>query len=181
MRRKIHEDTRRDFMKRPFVPLCIFLLIGILMSHYRERFIPIHYLVWAILASMIVLFLYEKAFLLFLAISIVLLGSYIYGQSMVGDILGGALLNEGTISAGILKEASYKRGYIEYEVELLGLDFDAQKKNIKINKNAQLKIYISSTGESDFTVNDVIEIKHSKVTRLLKSKYDENDNSYEIF
>jgi len=168
-------------LKRPFIALCIFLFIGIIGVYFLQYSIPIHYILYSAIISFVILFLYERGFVILLFFTIILLGGYLYEQNIVGDILLDAASDNIIISAKILKQGSLKKGFSEYDVEILSL-FDGEiNKIIKVNKNAKLKIYDSADAESSFIVNDVIEIQYSKVAKSFKNMSDSELNSYDLF
>lgn len=125
--------------------------------------------------------IYEKAFQILLMFTIVMLGAYLYGQSMAGDILLEIAPSNTIIEVEILKEAASKRGYTEYEVEIKNLFIDLKNKNIKINKKALLNLYESGAEYFVPTVGNVIEIKNIKVKKLLKDYEEDEVNGYELF
>lgn len=127
-------------MKKPFATSCIFLFIGIIGSHLFKYDVPMYYVVFTILLSLVVFLFYDRGFLIFFLLTLAVLGGYIYNQSIQGDVLLNTGQNNRRIGVRILKEGIYKNGFVEYEVEILNLYLDQSKTPIQVNKNAQLKI-----------------------------------------
>lgn len=168
-------------MKRPFITLCIFLFIGIISAHFIKYSVPMYYLIFVVILTLVSLLFYERVYKLLLILTIITLGAYLYGQSMVGDILLEVAPSNTTIGVEILKEASSKRGYTEYEVEIKSLFIGAKNKSIKVNKKAQLNLYESEAEYFLPTVGDVVEISNIKVKKLLENYREDEINGYELF
>ncbi|QUH21129.1 ComEC/Rec2 family competence protein [Alkaliphilus sp. B6464] len=168
-------------MKRPFISLCISLLIGIVGAYLLNYSISIYYVLYATIIALVVLLFYERVFAIFILLTVVTLGAYLYGQSIAGDILLNSAPLNTVINVKVLKEGSVKKGFSEYEVEILSLSTDKINKNVKVNKNAQLKIYQSLGRESVLNVDDIIEIDNTRVIKLLQNMNVGKSNSYELF
>ena len=168
-------------MKRPFVSLFIFILIGILCAHYFQYDISIIYLVLATAISLIVFMLWERGSIFFILLTASILGAYLYGQSIIGDTILKSAPENKTVIARILKEGSFNRGFTEYEIDVLSFVDKETRKTITINKKAQLRVYESVSDQSIFMVDDILKIKNIRVRKLLDHKDDIKPNSYELY
>lgn len=168
-------------LKRPFVILCIFLFIGIMVSYLFNCFISIYYVIFFVLLTLISLLVYKKAFNILFVLTVAVLGVYLYGQSITGDGLLETSTHNSIVKAKILREASFKKGYSEYEVEIISIFADKNSRGIRIGQKVQLNIYQSAAGDHIFTVGDIIEIKNINVRKLLKDYDKDMEDKYELF
>lgn len=168
-------------LKRPFVTLCIFLFAGIVISYLFNYFISIYYVVFFVLLALISLLVYRKAFNILFVLTIAVLGVYLYGQSITGDRLLEMSTHNSIVKAKVLKEVSFKKGYSEYEVEIISIFADKNSRGIKIGQKAQLNIFQSAAEDPMLTVGDIIEIKNINVRKLLKDYDKDAENGYELF
>jgi hypothetical protein len=106
-------------VKRPFVTLCIFLFIGIMIAHLFDYSVSMYCVIFFVLLTLISFLIYEGAFNALLMFTVIFLGIYLYGQSITGSGLPEVLTPDSIIKVKILKEASHKRGYNEHEVEII--------------------------------------------------------------
>ncbi|MFW5647999.1 MAG: ComEC/Rec2 family competence protein [Candidatus Alkaliphilus sp. MAG34] len=168
-------------MKRPFVTLCIFLFVGIMISYLFSYSISIYYVIFSILFVLISFLMYGKGFNTFFMLAIMVLGVYLYGQSVTGDRLLGMSTRSSIIKAKILKEASPKKGYSEYEVKIICIFADENSRGIRISQKSQLNIYQSSAENYTFAVGDIIEIRNANVRKLLGNCEGDTEDGYELF
>ncbi|HZX21442.1 MAG TPA: ComEC/Rec2 family competence protein [Clostridia bacterium] len=168
-------------MKRPFVTLCIFLFIGIMIAYLFDYSVSMHYIIFFVLLTLISFLIYERAFNALLMFTIVFLGIYLHGQSIAGNRLSEVLTPNSIMRVRILKEASYKRGYNEHEVEIINIFADEKGRGIKINQKAQLNIYQSPEEGPIFTVGDIIQIRNAGIKGLLGNHQKDTTNGYELF
>lgn len=168
-------------MKRPFVTLCIFLFIGIVISYIFNYLIPVYYLIFFIFITLVSLLIYEKVFNILLMLTIIILGIYLYGQSIMGDKLLEESKANSIIKVKILKEGSFKNNYSQYEVEIINIFPDEKSKAIKVRQKAQLNIYGYLTEDKIITVGDIIEIKRVNIRKLLKDYEKDKENGYQLF
>ena len=155
-------------LQRPFVTLCIFLFIGIMVSYSFSHFISIYYVIFFALLALVSLLVYEKAFNILFLFTVVALGVYLYGQSIIGDKLLETFTSDSIIRVKILKEANFKKGYSEHEAEIINIFADKKSKGIKVGQKAQLNIFQSSTEDFTLAVGDIIEIKNANIKKLMK-------------
>ncbi|MDI9475457.1 MAG: ComEC/Rec2 family competence protein [Natronincolaceae bacterium] len=168
-------------MKRPFVTLCIFLFIGIMIAHLFDYSVSMYCVIFFVLLTLISFLIYEGAFNALLMFTVIFLGIYLYGQSITGSGLPEVLTPDSIIKVKILKEASHKRGYNEHEVEIINIFADEKSRGIRINRKAQLNIYQGPEGDSIFTVGDIIEIRNVSVKELSGNHKKDAINGYELF
>lgn len=168
-------------MNRPFVTLCIFLFMGILSAHVFEYLITLNIVFYMLILSLIIFLFTEKGFIIFILLTVSILGSYVYSQSIIGDRLIASAPKDVVINARILNEASFRNFYSEYEIEIIDLYLEKSNKRINVNQNSQLRIYKTSSNNSTFFIDDIIEIKNSNIRKLLEEITDVKSNSYEFF
>ena len=168
-------------LQRPFVTLCIFLFIGIMVSYSFSHFISIYYVIFFALLALVSLLVYEKAFNILFLFTVVALGVYLYGQSIIGDKLLETFTSDSIIRVKILKEANFKKGYSEHEAEIINIFADKKSKGIKVGQKAQLNIFQSSTEDFTLAVGDIIEIKNANIKKLMKDYEKDKINGYELF
>ncbi len=168
-------------MKRPFVTLCIFLFIGIMVSYLFNYFIPIYYVIFFVLLALISFLIYERAFNILFIFTIIILGVYLYGQSIIGDRLLEMFAPDSIMRVKVLREGSFRKGYNEYEIEIINIFVDEKNRGVKISQKAQLNIYQSSTEDFMPTVGDIIEIKNAGVRKLLRDYEKNTTDGYELF
>ena len=168
-------------MKRPFVALCIFLFAGIVISYLFSCFLSIYYVISFVLLALISLLIYERAFNVLFMIAVVVLGTYLYGQDIMGDRLLESPAPGSIIRIKILKEANFKRGYNEHEVEIINIFIDEKSKGIRVNQKALLNVYQSPTEDFTLKVEDIIQIKNANIRRLLEDYEKDIKNGYGLF
>lgn len=152
-----------------------------MISYIFDCFIPVYYVILFILLALVSLLIYEKAFNILFMLAVMILGIYLYGQSIMGDRLLEMFTPGSVIKARVLKEASLRKSYNEHEVMLINIFADEKSKGIKVGRKAQLNIYQSSSEDFMFTVGDIIEIRNVNVRKLLENYKKDTLDGYELF
>ena len=152
-----------------------------MVSYLFSCFISIYYVIFFVLLALISLLVYEKAFNILFLFTVVILGIYLYGQSIIGDKLLEMSTSDSIMRIKILREAKLKKGYSEHEVEIINIFADKKSKGIKVGQKAQLNIFQSSTEDLMLAVGDIIEIKNANIRKLMKDYEKDKINGYELF
>ena len=152
-----------------------------MVSYLFSCFISIYYVIFFVLLALISLLVYEKAFNILFLFTVVILGIYLYGQSIIGDKLLEMSTSDSIMRVKILREAKLKKGYSEHEVEIINIFADKKSKGIKVGQKAQLNIFQSSTEDLMLAVGDIIEIKNANIRKLMKDYEKDKINGYELF
>ena len=152
-----------------------------MVSYLFSCFISIYYVIFFVLLALISLLVYEKAFNILFLLTVITLGVYLYGQSIIGDKLLEMSTSDSIMRAKILREAKLKKGYSEHEVEIINIFADKKSKGIKVGQKAQLNIFQSSTEDLMLAVGDIIEIKNANIRKLMKDYEKDKINRYELF
>ncbi len=152
-----------------------------MVSYLFSCFISIYYVIFFVLLALISLLVYEKAFNILFLFTVVILGIYLYGQSIIGDKLLEMSTSDSIMRVKVLREAKLKKGYSEHEVEIINIFADKKSKGIKVGQKAQLNIFQSSTEDLMLAVGDIIEIKNANIRKLMKDYEKDKINGYELF
>lgn len=170
-------------MKRPFVILCTGLLIGIIASISLNYVLPQSYLILFILLTGLALIFDEGLFKVLFLVTIIILGNFLYGQGIGGQRILENLDSSLRLRGRVLKGAGFKKGYSQYEIEIINILVGEDHRGVRINERAQVNIYgpLEDLYLEQFMVGDIIEIKNPNIKTLLKGYEKDNINSYELY
>lgn len=133
-----------------------------------------------ILLSLGMMMLYEKASVVLIFFTVTAFGAYLYGQSVQVDPLFEYINDFIEIKGRVIKEATFRRGYMEYDIEILNVMNGERSQWVRSRENAQLRIY-GAGEESLFPIDRMIHIENPKITRLLVQRSKDERNDYHFY
>ncbi|ABW18769.1 ComEC/Rec2-related protein [Alkaliphilus oremlandii OhILAs] len=166
-------------MKKPFISLFIAILSGISFAYFSEAYISIKIVLLMILFSLGMMVLHEKASVVMTLLTVAVLGAHLYGQGIGVDPLFEQINDFMDVKGKVIKEATFRKGYMEYEIEILSM-VNGERNQVPSREKAQLRIY-GAGGESVFSIDSILSIENAKITRLFVQRSKAERNDYHLY
>jgi len=132
-----------------------------------------------ILFSLGMMVLHEKASVVMTLLTVAVLGAHLYGQGILVDPLFEQINDFMDVKGKVIKEATFRKGYMEYEIEILSM-VNGERNQVPSREKAQLRIY-GAGEESVFSIDSILSIENAKITRLFVQRSKAERNDYHLY
>ncbi|SDK37109.1 ComEC/Rec2 family competence protein [Natronincola ferrireducens] len=145
-------------MAKPFSILCISVVIGIILGYFISISITGYLLIALLLIVILGMLFIQRNTSLFIGLLFIIIGNFIFQHHQTDyTVLKAYPYGALEIRAKIEKVGLEKRGYREYDIEILQLSGNI--KEITIKEKARLRLKKPSINNEVFYPGDIIEVK----------------------
>lgn len=152
-------------MRRPFVFLFIFLVLGIILQSLLNLIIPIPLILGLYFALGLSLVFTQKRSTLWIGILMVFLGFTLQQASIQQPSKLQGTTGSFSIRAEVLKEPMEKNWY--YEVDIMLLTLEQQEKGMLVEEKSRLQIPKEVISIAELQPGMIIKAEHGKLVELL--------------